>query len=246
MARGRPQTAKMNAQLTALSSQMAQVASAPSLLNQHSQALQDLADTTRHMNTQMSNITTQLSQVAASLVQLSTAQTPPVIPSPPPPDRRPTAPSSPPSREPYIPTPERYSGDQGTCQEFLMQMSLVFAMQPLTYSTDEQKISYTLSLLTGAARRWGSAVWMNNNPVCDSYSAFTAAMREVFDHPVQGQNAAKRLGSLKQGGRSVADYAVEFRTLVAELVTTSAGVCGGRSRSRRCYAVGHGKITSQS
>ena len=41
-------------------------------------------------------------------------------------------------------------------------------------------------------------------------------MSKVFDHPVQGQDAARRLLSLRQGSRSVAEYSIEFRTLVAE------------------------------
>ncbi|XP_037609788.1 uncharacterized protein LOC119478845 [Sebastes umbrosus] len=41
-------------------------------------------------------------------------------------------------------------------------------------------------------------------------------LRKVFDHPVQGKEAANRLLSLRQGSKSVAEYAVEFRILAAE------------------------------
>ena len=37
-------------------------------------------------------------------------------------------------------------------------------------------------------------------------------MRKVFDHPVEGGDAAKRLISLHQGSRSIADFSLEFRT----------------------------------
>lgn len=40
-------------------------------------------------------------------------------------------------------------------------------------------------------------------------------MRKVFDHPVEGGDAAKRLISLRQGSRSVAEFSVEFRTYAA-------------------------------
>ncbi|KAF7640741.1 hypothetical protein LDENG_00018150 [Lucifuga dentata] len=41
-------------------------------------------------------------------------------------------------------------------------------------------------------------------------------MKKVFDHPVQGKFAAKRLLSLCQGSRSVAEYSIDFRVLAAE------------------------------
>ncbi|KAK0131553.1 Retrotransposon-like protein 1 [Merluccius polli] len=41
-------------------------------------------------------------------------------------------------------------------------------------------------------------------------------MKKVFDHPVQGREASQRLLQLRQGSRSVASFAVEFRTLAAE------------------------------
>ena len=52
-----------------------------------------------------------------------------------------TSPAPPPStsafpREPFIPAPERYEGDLGSCRAFLLQCSLVFEMQPQTYPTE--------------------------------------------------------------------------------------------------------------
>ena len=41
-------------------------------------------------------------------------------------------------------------------------------------------------------------------------------MRSVFDHPVRGKEASHSLLQLRQGSRSVASFAVEFRTLAAE------------------------------
>lgn len=38
----------------------------------------------------------------------------------------------------------------------------------------------------------------------------------MFDHAVAGKEAAWMLTNLKQGGRSVAEYSIEFRTLAAE------------------------------
>ena len=119
-------------------------------------------------------------------------------------------------REPHVPAPERYDGDLGTCQSFLLQCSLVFDLQPQTYATDKSKIAFIVGLLTGRARAWGAAV-LNGSPLINSsYANFVTEMKKIFDHPVKGKDASQRLLSLRQGARSVAEYSVDFRTLAAE------------------------------
>ncbi len=41
-------------------------------------------------------------------------------------------------------------------------------------------------------------------------------MKRVFDRAVVGREAARRLADLRQGERSVSDFSIEFRTLVAK------------------------------
>ena len=48
-------------------------------------------------------------------------------------------------------------------------------------------------------------------------------MRRVFDHPVRGREASQRLLLLRQGSRSVASFAVEFRTLQGVFLNTLGG-----------------------
>ena len=133
-----------------------------------------------------------------------------------PPPTAAAAPEPPPAREMPFPAPERYAGDLGACQAFLMQCSLVFEQQPRTYASDRSRICYLLGLLKGSALTWGSAVWEEQSPVCQSYVAFIREMKKVFDHPVRGKEATRRLMSLRQGARGVAEFAIEFRTLAAE------------------------------
>lgn len=41
-------------------------------------------------------------------------------------------------------------------------------------------------------------------------------MRKVFDHPVQGnRDTSNRLLSIRQGSHNVAEFSIEFQTLVA-------------------------------
>lgn len=73
-----------------------------------------------------------------------------------------------------------------------------------------------MNLLRGKAGHWVTALWEGGSDILKSYVAFTAELRRVFDHPVQGQEASKRLLSLRQGNSSVAAYSVDFRILAAE------------------------------
>ncbi|KAI3369234.1 hypothetical protein L3Q82_007781 [Scortum barcoo] len=121
-------------------------------------------------------------------------------------------------REPFVPTPESYAGDLGSCSRFLFQCSIVFVQQPSSYSSDNAKIGYVVNLLRGKASDWATVLWQANSPVLQSFDSFIAEMKKVFDHPVQGQEAVKRLLDLRQGSQSVAAYSVDFRILAAASV----------------------------
>ncbi|KAK0154208.1 Retrotransposon-like protein 1 [Merluccius polli] len=159
-------------------------------LGQHDQALQEITSSLRELS-------------------LSIASRLPVTPAPAVP-----VPSPPVSfREPFIPAPEPYGGDLGRCRSFLLQCSLVFELQPQTYTSDKARIAYLIGSLRGEALTWATAVWERGSAACSDYSMFTEEMRRVFDHPVRGREASQRLLLLKQGSRSVAAFAIEFRTL---------------------------------
>lgn len=118
--------------------------------------------------------------------------------------------------EPRLPIPEKYAGEPEFCRSFLSHCSLHFALQPRTFYTEEMKVAFVLSLLTGRAALWGTAVWENQDSCCASFHALSEEMRRVFDRSAAGREAAWLLTDLRQGERSVSDYSIEFRTLAAE------------------------------
>ncbi|TWW71216.1 Retrotransposon-like protein 1 [Takifugu flavidus] len=99
-------------------------------------------------------------------------------------------------RKPHIPIPEWYSGEAGACASFLLQCSLVFDLQPLTYTSDRAKIAFVVNLLSGRAVQWATE---NQTPASSSFPAFTAELKRVFLHPVQSGEAASQIQSLRQG-----------------------------------------------
>ncbi|TWW59873.1 hypothetical protein D4764_06G0014030 [Takifugu flavidus] len=105
-------------------------------------------------------------------------------------------------REPHVPIPEQYSGEAGACASFLLQCSLVFDLEPLTYPSDRAKIVFVVNLLSGRAALWATAVLENQTPVSSSFPAFTAELNRVFDHPVQSSETASQILALHQGSSS--------------------------------------------
>ncbi len=86
---------------------------------------------------QLSQLSTQLITPAAhSSSPVSSNLTSPLV----------HAPSSHPHREPFVPPPEHYVGDLGSCVCFLLQCSLVFDQQPSSYSSDRSRISYVMPI----------------------------------------------------------------------------------------------------
>lgn len=104
-------------------------------------------------------------------------------------------------------------GPQATSLETL---HLVFRQQLLSYAKEDSRIAYLIGLLHGNTLSWATAVWEQQSLIANSNAAFTTEMKRAFDHPLRGKDASKRLLSLHQGMRSVAEYSVEFRTLATE------------------------------
>ncbi|KAJ7988083.1 hypothetical protein DPEC_G00319950 [Dallia pectoralis] len=102
--------------------------------------------------------------ITAQLEQLVLTAPRSEVPSPPP-DIPPAAPeSASPSREPRLPPPERFSGEESGCGPFLTQCSLIFELQPSSFPTDRSRIAYLMTVMSGRALTWASAVWEQKSP----------------------------------------------------------------------------------
>ncbi|KAK3527895.1 hypothetical protein QTP86_010985 [Hemibagrus guttatus] len=63
---------------------------------------------------------------------------------------------------------------------------------------------------------WASVVWDMDPQIRAPFTYFTGMMREVFEYPAGGKDISLQLMELHQGSDSAADYAINFRTLVAQ------------------------------
>uniref|UniRef100_A0A3Q3FUQ0 ribonuclease H n=1 Tax=Kryptolebias marmoratus TaxID=37003 RepID=A0A3Q3FUQ0_KRYMA len=138
--------------------------------------------------------------------------------SPAPPSVSATPPTAPlPSlREPEMKPSECFEGDTDRSGGFLLQCNLAFARSPSLFLTHAAKITYIVAALKGRALHWAQAFLGSHSKDTLDFSRFVQEFRHVFDHPLQQEEAAKRLLTLRQGCRSVADYLVDFRITAEE------------------------------
>uniref|UniRef100_A0A3Q4ACU0 Retrotransposon gag domain-containing protein n=1 Tax=Mola mola TaxID=94237 RepID=A0A3Q4ACU0_MOLML len=116
----------------------------------------------------------------------------------------------------HFSSPERFSGESGDCRPFISQCELHFEFNAAAFSSDRAKIVFIISHLTGLARSCATAELSRRSAVCDSLPEFIKIFTQIFQSTSLGRETAKALVSLRQGKKSVSDYAVEFRTIAAD------------------------------
>ena len=164
------------------------------------------------------SLASQVQQLAAAFSQ--------AVPLPPEPVQPPPAPSASAfASEPRVGVPERYAGDAEGCRPFLTNCSILFALQPHTFASEDARVAFTVNHLTGRARLWGTAEWERRTPACASFQAFAAELRKVFGEASRGPDASGGLLGLNQGSRSVADYSIHFRTRASSSEWNQAAQC---------------------
>lgn len=84
--------------------------------------------------------------------------------------------------------PGKFYGSADHCQAFLHQCDNFFAQQLEAYSNETTRCAFMLSLLTGKALDWASAVWDSDPQVKTSAKYFAGLLREVFEYPAGGKD----------------------------------------------------------
>ncbi|CAB1339137.1 unnamed protein product [Coregonus sp. 'balchen'] len=96
-----------------------------------------------------------------------------------------------------------------------MQCSKYIEHNPTNLATDKIRVDCVVSLLTGKALDWATAIWTANSTELGSETHFHTLFKEVFDHSPSGRPIGDLLIDLQQGRNSAAEYALEFRTMAA-------------------------------
>lgn len=89
--------------------------------------------------------------------------------------------------------------DPETCGPFITNCTLLYTLQPRTFSTELAKGAFAINHLSGRAHLWGTAEWECQSPACQSFSAFAGKRRKVFGLLPSQPELAGSLMDLKQG-----------------------------------------------
>ncbi|KAL0176566.1 hypothetical protein M9458_028896, partial [Cirrhinus mrigala] len=111
--------------------------------------------------------------------------------------------------------PAKYAGEAAECSGFLLQVNLYIRMQPQQFPTEQSKVAFLTSLLSGKALKWAEAIWNSNNPIINSYDQFVTHFSEVFSTATGALSTSDQLFRLRQGSSSIHNYTLHFRTLAA-------------------------------
>ncbi|KAL0192332.1 hypothetical protein M9458_010628, partial [Cirrhinus mrigala] len=111
--------------------------------------------------------------------------------------------------------PTLFAGEAAECSGFMLQVQLYIRMQPQQFPTEDSKVAFLTSLLTGKALQWAKAIWNADNPIVNSFEQFTSHFFEVFSTTTSVLPVSDQLFRLQQGSSSVHDYTIHFRTLAA-------------------------------
>ncbi|KAK3547073.1 hypothetical protein QTP86_009905 [Hemibagrus guttatus] len=129
------------------------------------------------------------------------------------------APRDPPAahgESPRLALPDKFEGSADRCRGFLQQCEVFFSHQPGMYREEETQCALVMSLLTGRALEWASAVWDADPQIRSSFAYFSGMIHEVFEYPAGGKDISVQLMELCQDSDTAADYAIRFRTLAAQ------------------------------
>ncbi|KAI2665737.1 Retrotransposon-like protein 1 [Labeo rohita] len=111
--------------------------------------------------------------------------------------------------------PNKFDGTAEQCKGFVRQVKLYFEYQQDRFES-EKRCAFLMTLLTGRALDWASAVWDADPQLKKSVEYFLLQIQEVFEYPAGGRDISTQLIHAKQGNRTAAEYAIEFCTLVAQ------------------------------
>jgi len=122
-----------------------------------------------------------------------------------------------PFREPKVLLPERYDGSPEKYRSFVTGIRLVIRQQPLTYATDASRVTLVANLLDEIPMKWFEPLLNANSPLLNNYDEFMNHFAACFRDTDPAATSELKIRSLKQGSRSVAQYASEFRQVSSDL-----------------------------
>uniref|UniRef100_A0A8C6X1B1 DUF4939 domain-containing protein n=1 Tax=Naja naja TaxID=35670 RepID=A0A8C6X1B1_NAJNA len=83
-----------------------------------------------------------------------------------------------------VAVPDKFDGSLAQFPAFFGQCHLYMSLWPVDFPTDQDKVGFLISLLSGSAARWATPLLTQPNQVLDNYGEFCCQFRAMFEDPV--------------------------------------------------------------
>ena len=114
-------------------------------------------------------------------------------------------------KEPKVNAPDTFSGERSKLTNFLMQVNLVFKLQPRRYVTETDKIYYVVGYLRGAPetsiKSYLSLPDDKTPELLKDFSKFEEYLKSTWGDPDERRTAATRIYEVRQTGSSAQYFA---------------------------------------
>ena len=111
--------------------------------------------------------------------------------------------------------PPKFDGSIKDTENFLSSLENIFDAHPSSFPTDESKIRYSLTFLTGNTSNWRKLLLRDISDgnfiiTGSSWNNFLTRFQETFGNPHLVDEARRKLWSIRQGSRTSEDFFLEF------------------------------------
>lgn len=118
----------------------------------------------------------------------------------------------------------KFDGDPHALPYFLSQVADHMEEWGPTFPNEAAKVKCVARHLKGEAANWLVQLYDCQAAELGSLAEFMRALRARFEDPFRASIALAELKALDQGSRSVSEYALEFRSLVAQVPDCTEGM----------------------
>ena len=122
-----------------------------------------------------------------------------------------------PRKRPKVETPSKFDGNVAKTRDFIVKLSVIFALRADDFLDDAEKIAYVFTLLEGQAAKWARPIFESpHHPYRKDFDLFINEFRHVFGDREVVEMAEAKLFECRQRS-TVAMYVAEFQSLSVDV-----------------------------
>jgi hypothetical protein len=119
-------------------------------------------------------------------------------------------------KEPKLPSPDKFNGNLRDLKNFIASVENIITLQPSRFPTEEIKVRYVGTLLTGDALTWFRTQATPPSFMPNKLPAFWVLLSATFGDPCAQWTARNKLKLLKQGKLSCVQFTTKFKHIALE------------------------------